>query len=85
MNQKKKEERKQVIKEINKDTILETLAHIDRGYLPDWNYETHKGISLPNQYYPLHIAMQIAMKAIESQDDEFFITLDKEYTAKQER
>lgn len=81
-----KESRKRVIttEDITKDNVLKSLAYIKHGYLPDWNYETSKDISLPNEYYPLHVAMQVAIKAIEAQDDGFFKHLNAEYTQLQE-
>lgn len=77
--------KEQAVKEITKENVLNILAFIDRGYLPDWNYEVHQEpkLSLPNEYYPLHVAMQVAVKAIEAQGDEFFKALDEEYTEKQ--
>ena len=74
-------------KEITKENILNLLAFIDRGHLPDWNYAAHgeSKTSLPNKYYPIHVAMQVAIKAVEAQDDEFFRDLDEEYNEKQRK
>lgn len=59
-------------KEVTKENIIQILEYIERGYLPDWNYETHQGVSLPNEYYPLHVAIRVAIKALDAQDDGFF-------------
>lgn len=73
--------------QITKENILRNLAIIKRGYIPDWNYETHmagKEMSLPNEYYPLHVALTIAMEAVNMQDDAFFKAHDEKYAKKQE-
>lgn len=71
-----------VEKRVTKETVKNTLETIKRGYLPDWNYEEHrsggKDLSLPNENYPLHMAMLAALKAVEAMDDGFFGELDKE-------
>lgn len=72
-------------KEITKDGIKNTLAFIKNGHLPDWNYETRNKTSLPNEYYPLHVAMQIAIRAVDAMDDEFFKAIDREYTEIQQK
>lgn len=65
-------------KKITKENVMNTLKYIKGGYLPDWNHESHadpgtgEEVSLPNEYYPLHIAMQAALKAVETMDDSFF-------------
>ena len=43
-----------------------------------------KEISLPGESYPLHVALTIAMEAVNAQDEEFFKRLDGEYAKKQE-
>lgn len=63
---------KAVTKEVTKEDVLNTLAYIKRGHMPDWNYETKNGQSLPNEYYPLHIAMNVAVEAVKALDDDFF-------------
>lgn len=42
-------------------------------------------MSLPNEYYPLHMAMQIAINLVEKQDDLFFEVQEKEDTEKEQR
>lgn len=73
--------RKIIEKEITKEDVLHTLAFIKDGYLPDWNYKrigTNEPVSLPDEYYPLHIAMMVAARAVEAQDDTFFKALNEE-------
>lgn len=73
--------------QITKASVLKNLAVIKRGHIPDWNYETHaaeKEMSLPGESYPLHVALTIAMEAVNAQDEEFFKRLDDEYAKKQE-
>lgn len=41
-------------------------------------------LSLPNEYYPLHMMMSVAMKALERIPDEFFEELDREENRRQE-
>lgn len=75
---------------IERETVRETLEYIKRGYLPDWNYSTRRVtgeetvLSLPNEYYPLHMMMSVAMKALERMPDEFFEELDREENKRQE-
>lgn len=70
--------KKAVEEDLTKDSILNQLAYIKRGHMPDWNYETRCGQSLPNEYYPLHLAMNAAIQAIGMMDDSFFAKLNEE-------
>lgn len=80
-----------VEKEISKENIVNILKYIDLGYLPNWNYESakrvgeDKSLSLPNEHYPLHVAMKIAIQAVETQGEDFFEKLDKEYAHRDEQ
>ncbi len=73
------DEKELVERNITKQDILNSLAYIKRGHLPDWNFTRKGKDSFPNEYYPLHVAMQAASKAIEAMDDKFFEDLDAEY------
>lgn len=78
---------KQEVKEISKENIMDILSDIKCGYLPDWNYSMRKTqddepLSLPDKYYPLHMAMSIAIKAVQSMDDDFFKTLEQKENKK---
>lgn len=69
-----------VERKVTKEGVKGLLEHIKGGYLPDWNYETHaeagEDVSLPNEYYPLHMAMTVAIKAVEAMDEGFFKAQD---------
>lgn len=68
---------------ITRETMTAALTYIKRGHLPDWNYSTRKVsgedkiCSLPNEFYPLHAAIAVAIKALEKMPDEFFEKLDE--------
>ena len=53
-----------------------------RGISGDQIYRYAK-MSLPDEYYPLHMMMTVAMKALERMPDEFFEELDREENRKQ--
>lgn len=76
---------------INRKTTTEALEYIKRGYLPDWNYSTRKVVgeekvlSLPDEYYPIHMAVSVAIKALQQMPDSFFEELDREEDRRQEK
>lgn len=56
--------------ELDKDGTVSILEYIKRGHIPDWNHvkgEDADGeeITLPNENFPLHMAMHVAIKAVE--------------------
>lgn len=84
------EEKRPEKKEINKENIVQVLEYIKNGYLPDWNYkkhtvygddgDVHGKMQLPDMYYPLHRAMNIAIAAVNAMDDGFFGDLERKET-----
>lgn len=80
-------EQKVQVKIVDKNTIVSLLEYIKRGYLPDYNYTSGKDedgdtIQLPNEYYPLHVAMSVAIRAveeIEKHEPDFFTKMDSLY------
>lgn len=73
--------KKEAKKPITREDVLNTLAYIKRGHMPDWNYERRGDVSLPNEYYPLHVAMNVAVRAVQAMDDDFFEAMNREYDA----
>lgn len=76
---------------ISREKVKETLEYVKRGHLPDWNYSTRKVsgkeqvLSLPDGSYPLHMAISVAMKALERMPDEFFEELDRKENIRQKK
>ena len=68
---------KAVSKPITKDSVLSELSFIADGYLPDWNHKRQGEKNLPDEYYPLHVAMNIAIQAINAMGDDFFAAIDR--------
>lgn len=72
-------------KPITKENVMDSLAYIKHGHLPDWNYERRGDVVLPNEYYPLHAAMNMAVRAVQAMDDDFFEAMNREYDGIQAR
>lgn len=61
--------------EITKENVVKTLASIKRAYLPDWNYATKRTgdcKTLPDDHYPMHLVINMAISAISRMDESFF-------------
>lgn len=75
---------------VDKTGIVSLLEYIKRGYMPDYNYTTgenddYEDVCLPDYNYPLHVAMLVAIDAleeIEKYDPKFFEKMDVKYDNK---
>lgn len=78
---------KEQVETIDKTRMVSLLEFIRRGYMPDYNYETgenedYEEVCLPDCHYPMHIAMLVAMDAIEEiekYDPKFFDKMNIQY------
>lgn len=63
---------KAMTEKATKEDICQTLMQIKRDHIPNWDYESHGGLSLPNEHYLLHVAIQTALLAVQTMDDDLF-------------